>query len=153
VTRKEIIDRKKNVAIEELIYREDMAMFWTGGSRVAHCLLDYLRLFSQILATNNWHALLEHLKEINVPQFGMEMMSTWGSVSTLWKQAQYAAAGKAMADGLFPTKYESVGNIKWEPLPYDAPYSGEEVAGYVNGTIKALTGETTPDTLAECLAD
>ena len=85
MTRKEIIDRKKNVAIEELIYREDMAMFWTGGSRVVTCLLDYVKLFSQILATKNWHKLFEQLKEINPPQFGMEMMSTWGQVSTLWK--------------------------------------------------------------------
>jgi hypothetical protein len=35
-------------------------------------------------------------------QFGMEAYATWGRVSQLWADAQYAAAGKAFVDGMFP---------------------------------------------------
>jgi hypothetical protein len=53
-TRKEIIDRKKAVAIEEMIYREDMKMFWSGSGRLVNCLIDYYRLYTKIIRSNNF---------------------------------------------------------------------------------------------------
>ena len=83
--RKEIIDRKKAVAIEEMIYREDMSMFWSGGSRMAHCLMEYMRLYSQLLASDNWSTEYHLLKETNPMTFAMQAWTTWGQVSNLWK--------------------------------------------------------------------
>ena len=151
--RKEIIDRKKAVAIEEMIYRETTGMLWTGMNRMGECLWEYARLYSKLLASDNWTTEYHRLKGTNPMAFAMQAYTTWNQVSELWAKAQYTAAGRAFADGLFPMKQAGESNVTWDDLPYDEPEQGEEVSGYVAGSIMAFTGEQNTDDLASCLAD
>jgi hypothetical protein len=48
---------------------------------------------------------------------------------------------------------EAEGNLEWDSLPYEPDYEGEEIAGYVAGTITALTKLTNSDNLAKCLTN
>ena len=151
--RKNILSREKAVAIEELIYREDTKMLIDGAKRMVNVLADYFQLYSTIYHSDNWSIEFDRLKHTNWMQFGMEIYTTYGTAMRLWKDAQYAAAGKAVADGLFPTVQEKSGNVAWDPLPYNKPYPGEEVAGYVDGMIYQFTLKHNTDNLASCLSE
>jgi len=37
-----------------MIYREDMKMFWSGSGRLVNCLIDYYRLYTKIIRSNNF---------------------------------------------------------------------------------------------------
>ena len=71
VVRDNIIDRKKNLAVEELIYREDMKMFWSGAYRIVHCLIDYFELYTTIWGTENFSTEFHRMQEIAPMEFGM----------------------------------------------------------------------------------
>ena len=106
MVRDNIIDRKKNLAIEEIMFREDMAMFWRGGYRLANCALDYYSLYSKILGSDNLATEWKRVHEINPIQFGMEAWTTWTRIIELWNRAEYTKAGKIFTNGMFPTVYE-----------------------------------------------
>ena len=109
--RREIVSREKAVAIEELIYREDTKMIISGVKRAINVLSDYYELYTTVYHSDNWSIEFERLKTINPVQFIGEAYATYGKVSQLWADAQYAAAGKALADGLFPTVQPKSGNV------------------------------------------
>ena len=100
--RKEILDRQKAVAIEELIYREDWSMIMSGLNRMRHVVFDGYNLVSQVYGSDNWSTEFRRIKNINPIQFAMEAYATFGKVNQLWAQAQYVAAGEALINGLFP---------------------------------------------------
>ena len=101
--RREIIDRAKSVAIKELKYRDDTKMLISGAKRMVNVVAEYYELYTNVYHSDNWATEFDRLKHINFMQFGMDIYTTFGKVSALWADAQYAAAGKAVADGLFPT--------------------------------------------------
>jgi len=151
--RREILDRQKAVAIEELVYREDMTMMWSGLGRIVNVAIDYFRLLSLVRGSDNWTTEYDRLTSINILQFAMEAYTTFGKVTKLWAEAQYAAAGKALADGMFPERQAKEGNLDWPALPYQPVHQGEEVAGYVWGAINAFTGVKSTDNLAGCISE
>ena len=151
--RDNILAYKNYVAIEELIFREDMNMFWSGGYQLVHCLIDYYDLYTKILGTENFTTEWERLQKIEPMEFGMHAFSTWTSVTGLWMEGKHAEAGKAFASGMFPIKQEKQSNLNWEPLPYIDAQPGEEIAGYVSGTIKMFTQKQNHDDLASCLSN
>lgn len=120
--RKEILDSQKAVAIEELVYREDWGMVMSGLNRMYHLVFDGYNLATQVYNSDNWSTEYNRLKNINIIQFGMAAYSTYGKVSQLWAEAQYAAAGEALINGLFPEHLPSEGNIEWSALPYQPAY-------------------------------
>lgn len=66
-----IIGHKKAVAIEELIYREDMKMMWNGAYRIVHCLIDYFDLYTKLIDSDNFSTEWDRLHQINPMEFGM----------------------------------------------------------------------------------
>jgi len=66
-------------------------------------------------------------------------------------EGEHAAAGKAFAVGMFPIKQDKESNVNWGPLPFEDPEPGEEIAGYVSGSIKKLVKKSNHDDLASCL--
>jgi len=150
--RREIVDREKAVAIEELVYREDTKMIISGAKRMVNVAAEYYELYTNVYHSNNWATEFDRLKSLNFMQFGMDIYTTFGKASALWAEAQYAAAGKAVADGLFPTPQEKSGNLTWDPLPYNKPFPGEQIAGYVGGIIYQFTGAKSTNDLSTCIA-
>ena len=155
VVRDDIIGRKKAVAIEELIYREDMKQFWSGGYALFNCLKEYYDLYTTVYYSENLTSEYARLTELKPMQFGTAAWMAYMQAKTLWDNERYADAGKAFADALFPIKLEDESSIDWDlkPLPYVEPYTGEEVAGYVSGAISSFISEKNSDNLAECLQD
>jgi len=153
MVRENVIDRKKNVAIEELMFREDMKMFWTGGYRLVHALIDYYDLYSTLYGSDNLSTEFKRLHHINPMQFGMAGWTTYMEVNQLWSRGEYTKAGQEISNGLFPTHMKMEGNVEWAPLPYAPAYDGEELAGYVSGSIKSFTGIQNSDNLAACLTN
>jgi len=110
-----------------------MSMLWSGGYKLVHLLMDYYDLYSKIMGTENFTTEWERLQQINPVEFGMHAFTTWTSVTGMWTEGKHSEAGKAFAHGMFPIKQEKQSNLKWNPLPDSQP--GQEIAGYVSGTI------------------
>ena len=54
VVRKNIIDKQKAVATSELIYREDMKMWWSGFGRIRNVWWDTIALFTLLVESDNF---------------------------------------------------------------------------------------------------
>lgn len=100
--RDDIIGRSKAVAIEELIYREDMKMLMAGGYKLFNALVQYYDLYTTIYGSVNLTTEYERLTSINPMQFAMGAYMAFTQANTLWTQEKYAEAGKAFANGVFP---------------------------------------------------
>ena len=153
LVRDEIVNRKKAVAIEEIIYRENTTMLWNGGYSIVHCAMEYYDLYSKLYHSENLTTEYNRLQETNIMQFGMEAYMTFNKVNELWAKQAYVEAGKAFANGLFPMAQKKESSIEWDPLPYNIAYDGEELAGYVSGAITMFTNRQNRDKLAECLTN
>lgn len=80
----EIEDLRKAVAIEEIIYREDMRQFLTGIGRVVNVALEYYQLLNLLIRSDNWVTEYRRLKHIEPMSFGMHAYTTYGQVMQMY---------------------------------------------------------------------
>ena len=106
IAREEIIVRSRNLAVEEIRFREDMGMFFAGGYRLYHVAKDYYDLYLKLASTKNFATLFKRVSSMNPMTFGMKAWTTWTRVIELWNRAEYTKAGQVFADGMFTDKYD-----------------------------------------------
>ena len=102
--RKEIQDHRKSVAIEEIIYREDMRMFFTGIGRILNVARESFQLVNVLRKSDNWLIEWRRVKQVEPMSFGMHAYTTYGQVMQMYNDGQFEEAGEALSLGLFPTQ-------------------------------------------------
>ena len=158
--RKQILDYKKAVGIEEVIYKEDMTSFFAGITRIARVVPDYIHLIKLLFQSEAFPMLGSLTKElitsVNPGVFGMKAFTTYQRVQRLYSEGDYEKAGRVLVNGILDDhQMQTEASVSWYALPYDegSSYPGEDIAGYMAGLIYHFVGEEdlNTDNLAACV--